>query len=42
MLLGFRLCPNNPALYTNSRIIIMIFVDDFLAAYYLSEADYAY
>jgi hypothetical protein len=39
--LGFKPCPDDPALYTDNRMIIMVFVDDFLAAYHKSESSYA-
>jgi hypothetical protein len=39
---GLRSCPEDPTLYTNSYVIIMVFVNDFLAVYYTSEATYAY
>lgn len=39
--LGFRPCPDDLALYTDNRMVIMIFVDDFLAAYHKSESLHA-
>jgi hypothetical protein len=39
--LGFQTCPDDPALYTDNRMVIMVFVDDFLAAYYCSESTHA-
>lgn len=39
--IGFRPCPDDPALYTNNRMVIIIFVDDFLAAYHKSESLHA-
>ena len=39
--LGFKPCPDDPALYTDNRMIIMVFVDDFLAAYHKSESAHA-
>lgn len=32
----------DPALYTNSYIVVIVFVNDFLAIYYTSESAYAY
>ena len=42
VLLRFRLYPNDPILYTDNRIVIIVFVDDFLVAYYKSKSKYAY
>jgi hypothetical protein len=39
--LGFQSCPDDPALYTDNRMVIMVFVDDFLAAYHRSESTHA-
>jgi hypothetical protein len=39
---GFRACPDDPALYTDNRMVIMVFVDDFLAAYHKSESLHAH
>jgi hypothetical protein len=41
ILLGFKPCPDDPALYTDNRMVIMVYVDDFLAAYYRSESLHA-
>jgi hypothetical protein len=41
LLLGFKSCPDDPALYTDNRMVIMVFVDDFLAVYYRSESKHA-
>jgi hypothetical protein len=39
--LGFKPCPDDPALYTDNRMVIMVYVDDFLAAYHRSESLHA-
>jgi hypothetical protein len=39
---GLRLCLEDPALYTDGYVVVMVFVDDFLAVYYISESSYAY
>jgi hypothetical protein len=39
--LGFKPCPDDPALYTDNRMVIMVFVDDFLAAYHRDESMHA-
>jgi hypothetical protein len=39
---GLRPCPEDPALYTDGHVVVMVFVDDFLAIYYASESAYAY
>jgi acyl-ACP thioesterase len=39
--LGFKSCPDDPALYTDNRMVIMVFVDDFLAVYHRSESKHA-
>jgi hypothetical protein len=41
LLLRFKSCPNDPALYTNNRMVIIVFVDDFLATYHRSESTHA-
>jgi hypothetical protein len=41
LLLGFQSCPDNPALYTDNRIVIIVFVDDFLATYHRSKSTHA-
>ena len=40
--LGFKSCAEGSSLYSDRKIIIMVFIDDFLGAYYLSHAEYAY
>jgi hypothetical protein len=39
--LSFKSCPDDPALYTNNRIVIIVFVDDFLAVYHRSKSKHA-
>jgi hypothetical protein len=39
---GLRPYLEDPTLYTNSYIVIIVFVNDFLAVYYTSESTYAY
>jgi hypothetical protein len=39
--LGFKPCPDDPALYINNRMVIIVFVDDFLTAYHKSESLHA-
>jgi hypothetical protein len=39
---GLRPYLEDPALYTNGYMVVMVFIDDFLAIYYASEATYAY
>jgi hypothetical protein len=39
--LGFKPYLDDPALYTNNYIVIIVFVDDFLATYYKSKSLYA-
>ncbi len=39
---GLRSCPEDPALYTDSHVVMMVFVDDFLAVYHASESSHAY
>jgi hypothetical protein len=39
---GLRSCPEDPALYTDGHVVVMVFVDDFLAVYHASEAAHAY
>ena len=39
---GLRPCLEDPALYTDGYVVVMVFVDDFLAVYHSSEAIYAY
>ena len=40
--LGFQPCPEDPSLYSDGKMIIMVFVDDFLAAFHSSESRHAY
>ncbi|KAJ5124630.1 uncharacterized protein N7515_008455 [Penicillium bovifimosum] len=40
--LGFKPCPEDPCLYSDDKMIIMLFVDDFLAAYHPSESEHAF
>jgi hypothetical protein len=39
--LRFKPCLDDPALYTNNRMVIIVFVDDFLAAYHKSKSLHA-
>jgi hypothetical protein len=39
--LRFKPCPDDPALYTDNRMVIIVYVDDFLAAYHKSESLHA-
>ncbi|OOQ85189.1 Reverse transcriptase RNA-dependent DNA polymerase [Penicillium brasilianum] len=38
---GLRPCPEDPALYTDGHVVVMVFVDDFLAIYHASQTDHA-
>ena len=40
--IGFKPCPDDPALYTDNRMVIMVFVDDFLGLYHRSESTHAH
>jgi hypothetical protein len=39
--LRFKAYPKDPALYTNNRIVIIVFVNDFLATYHKSKSKHA-
>jgi hypothetical protein len=39
--LRFKPCPDDPALYTDNRMVIIVYVDDFLAAYHRSKSLHA-
>jgi hypothetical protein len=39
---GLRSCLEDPTLYTDSYVVIMVFIENFLAIYHTSEDAYAY
>ena len=42
MSLGFEAYPKDPSLYLDRKMIIIVFINDFLTIFYLSESRYAY